>query len=92
MSLITNLVGGRRHRSRRNKRTKKGGNCATQMNPSPYPNNNTLVGGKRKSKRGKKKNARKTRKGGLSSQLVPLGFLASLLSLPKKGRKSHKKR
>ena len=71
----------------------KGGNAS--LSPAPYP---TSGGGKRKTAR-KARKARKAHKspmryhkrGGLSSQLVPLGLLTGLLSMGPK-RKSRKSR
>jgi hypothetical protein len=51
------------------------------------------AGGRRRSKRSRKHRKRRGRKGGLSSQLVPLGLLATTLGVgARKSRKSRKSR
>ena len=75
------------------KKTQKGGKCVP-LNPASYT---TSGGSKRKMARKspkRKLSKRHHKKGGLSSQLVPLGLLTGLLSMgPKrKSRKSRKHR
>ena len=76
----------------KNKAHLKGGKCAS-LSPAPYPP--TSGGGKHKTARKSRKSPKRHhKKGGLSSQLVPLGLLTGLLSMgPKrKSRKSRKSR
>ena len=68
----------------------KGGKCAS-LSPASYP---TSGGGKRKTARKARKSPKRHhKKGGLSSQLVPLGLLTGLLSMgPKRKSRSRKYR
>ena len=81
-----------RNKKHTKKNSLKGGKCAS-LNPAPYPP--TSGGGKRKTARKAHKSPKRhSKKGGLSSQLVPLGLLAGLLSMrtKRKSRKSRKSR
>ena len=76
MKNISALVGGRRRRSRGRRRKYRGGHQVLH----PAPVSSTQNGVRRR--RGK----RHTKRGGLSSQLVPLGLLAGLLAVGSKRR------
>ena len=92
MSLVENMssfVGGRRRR-RCNLRIKRGGSGMKSLISAPVSG-----GGKKKrhTLRRRKRRGHKSRKGGLSRQLVSLGLLGSVLALgSKKHRRSHHRR
>ena len=76
---MANFTGGRRRRTRR---TRGGVGC-------PYASLTATKGGGRKKRSRRRRH--KSRKGGLSKQLVSLGLLGSVLALgPKKRKRSRR--
>ena len=90
MSLVENMssfVGGHRRR-RCSRKTQRGGSGMKKLNPALVSS-----GGRKRRHTLRKRRGRKSRKGGLSRQLVSLGLLGSVLALgSKKRRRSHRRR
>ena len=80
MQELFNMLGGRRSRRRSRSRRRRGGCGLSPLHPAP-------VGGRKH--RRKRSHRRRGKKGG--SQLVPLTFLAGLLSIGNKGRSGTRK-
>ena len=86
------LRGGRRSR-RGGRRSRRGGRKSHRRGRKSHRRGRKSHRRGRKShRRGRKSRRRHTKRGGLSSQLVPIGLVAGLLGMKSKKRKKHSRR